>query len=202
MAESKYDRLSWLDWVLIVALLLSLAGFAWYWFRAGSPQGMEQSLSEPWTNVLAIDLYASQDNSEKNVLLGQDMVLLAPTDEAGTVGVTNLLSYANVGNLQDIGLLAPVISSEITPQNPMFAQLRLLDYIEKGTKMTLAPLYQAGIRSLTLYRGRILLRLELNNIDTHQVMGYAIMSDGSWRLIYLVPMHNHHFSGQATPAND
>lgn len=201
MAEQEQDRLSWLDWLLIGALLLSLLGFAWYWYRSDvTQQNIAQSLSESWTNVMVVDMYATHDNTEKNILKGGEMVLLSPVNMDDTVNLAHLTSTLSPHNLQTLGLLAPVLMGTFTPQDPAFLALRLLSFSDAGRQMGLTPLYQAGIRAISFYRGRIALRLQLNSIDTEQVLGYVVMSDGSQRLIYLVPMRDRYLQDQTVPA--
>lgn len=200
MSEENQDRLNGFDWLLIGLLMVSLVFFLFYWFESrDSAQAIDETLLHKWTNVFVVDVYADQQASQKSVLDGNDMVMLAPTHLDNEVDPNHIAQALSPYNFLNLGLLAPISSALVTPQDFVFNKLYLLSYDKEA--MTLVPLYQAGIRALTFYRGRILLRLELNNIDTHQILGYVIMSDGSQRFIHMVPIEDHYFSGQATLAN-
>ena len=67
--------------------------------------------------------------------------------------------------------------------------------------MALIPLYRAGIRAIELYRGRLMLRARLNNIEMRQVVAYVIITDGTQRTIHLVPVHDRLLEGQARLEN-
>lgn len=203
MMSEKSEHLSVLDWLLIVLLLLSLSGFCWYWYQSKSlgSVGIGPEFTAHWSNVLVIDMTTNSDLSEAAIMRGEDLVLLAPSSLDTPIVPTNLSAYVSIQNLLSLGLLTPLVSNIFTPQDPVFAQLKLLVYDSNGMKASIIPLYRAGIRAIELYRGRLMLRARLNNIETKQVVGYVIVSDGTQRTIHLVPVHDHLLQGPITLVN-
>ena len=202
MDGEKFDRLSWLDWLLICLLLVSLAGFGWYWYQSDTKaESLAQGLGKKWHNVLVIDMTLGTDRTESASVQGEDVILLAPPSLNQVILPVNLLDYVDIQNFQALGMLNAVTTNIFSPQDPAFSSLRLLVYGKKGTDMTLIPLYQAGIRAIELYRGRLVLRNQLNNMEPEQEVGYVIISDGSRRTIHLVPVHDYVLQGPATLVN-
>lgn len=202
MTETRHDRLSVLDWIFVSLLLLSLLGFVGYWYKTNFMQKDDAALSESWANVLTIDMYASQHNNQQSVLEGNDLVLLAPSADNAQSAPNNVVQAANVQNFQQLDLLTTIVDpTETTPQDPVFAQLSLLVFNPQNGQKTMVPLYQAGVRALAIYRAPFLLHIHINSTNSQQVVGYAIMSDGSQRLLHLVPLATRYLQGPTTPAS-
>lgn len=203
MTEKRHDRLSVLDWIFVSLLLLSLLGFVGYWYKTNFMQKNDDALSESWTNVLTIDMYSSQHNNQQSVLEGNDLVLLAPSADNAQIDPANVAQAANVQNFQQLDLLTTIVdSTETTPQDAVFAQLSLLVFNPQNGQKMMVPLYQAGVRALAIYRAPFLLHIHINSTNSQQVVGYVIMSDGSQRLLHLVPFANHYLQGPVTPASN
>lgn len=204
MTETRNDRLSWFDWAFVSLMVLGLIGFIWYWYQSNYSRANDHSvMNESWSNVLVLDIYALNHISEETILEGNAMLLLSPEDSESSIGTMDLATYADTQNFQRADLLTNIVDpTETTPQDPIFSKLRLLLYDAATHERTLVPLYQAGIRALAIYRAPFLLHLRINSTDALQVVGYAVMSDGSQRLLHLVPMGNSHLKGQAVQGSD
>lgn len=203
MTEKKQDRLSGLDWIFVCLLLLSLLGFVGYWYKTHSMPQDDNAMAERWVNVLAMDLYSGQKNTQESILQGNDLVLLAPSDDHSLIDPNDLPQAANVQNFKPLGLLTTIVdSTETTPQDPVFAKLSLLVYNPKNGQKMMVPLYQAGVRALAIYRAPFLLHLHINSTNNQQVIGYVIMSDGTQRLLHLVPFANRYLQGPVSLASN
>ncbi len=204
MVESKTESLNALDWLLIVVLLGSLSGFAWYWYQSSvSLESTQQQFTDKWHNVLVIDMGMDENEvSEAVILKGEDVIILVPLALGEDIIPNHPLDYVGINNLQELGMLGPVSANIFDPQDANFLRMRLLVYSNNGTQKALIPLYQAGIRSISFDREHLLLRAQLHNIDAEQVVGSVILSDGTERAIHLVPVHDAIFAGQATLGTD
>lgn len=199
MTETRQDRLSWLDWIFVCLLLLSLLGFVGYWYETHSMPQDDNAMADHWVNVLTIDLYSHQKNSQQAILQGNDLLLLAPSDSNSSIDPNSVAQAANVQNFQQLGLLTTIVDpTETTPQDPAFAKLRLLVYNPQNGQKMMVPLYQAGVRAIAIYRAPFLLHLHINSTNSQQVIGYVIMLDGSQRLLHLVPFASRYLQGPAS----
>lgn len=183
------DSLQPIDWLGIFVVVLAILFFVWQIFYRyfADYHYLPDRLQEGWFNVLTIDMSPDSVMSQDSILEGEDLVIVAPSQNAN-----NAVSFVPLQNFS-AGVLSQLPDSRLDPSSPLFSQLDILYF--QNRVMHLVPLYRAGIRAIALDRDALIARMGKKINNPMEIVGYAILSNGAKRYIHAVPINGFYLRG-------
>jgi len=133
--------------------------------------------------MLAIHLDHSQSYNQKLLMNGDMGIILYSTRNDRVKPTVRDLHY--FANLNELIKMEHQKDGRIDWHDKAMPQLFLLTFLNNGRKYNLVPIQKTGVRALYLTKEHIKNSNDLKDADAsfHKVAEFAIMSDGSKRLI-------------------